>query len=168
MPAKNPRITITLKPSTHAVLQQMSELTRNSQSSIVGELLSQAEPIFERMVRVMQLARDAQGQSKDRFLSSLESVQGVLERQLGLMEGEIESRSMDMLDELEQVHRRNLPAASVSSAAGAVADGRPNPPHLTGGVQTPPDRDRTAAQKARKPVRHKGKSAKKGRRKGHG
>ena len=52
----NPRITVTLQPQVHAVLRRLSQLTKNSQSSLVGELLAESMPIFERMVEVLDAA----------------------------------------------------------------------------------------------------------------
>lgn len=56
MPAANPRITITLKPEVHEVLKRLSSLTGNSQSSMVGEILNDSFPVFERMVQVLSAA----------------------------------------------------------------------------------------------------------------
>lgn len=41
----------------------MSELTGNSQSSFVGELLSQSSPVFARMVEVLEAAERLRGEA---------------------------------------------------------------------------------------------------------
>ena len=59
MPTPNPRLTITLEPSTAAQLRRMSELTGNSQSSMISELLSQSAPVFDRLITVLEAAEVA-------------------------------------------------------------------------------------------------------------
>ena len=59
MPAKNPRLTITLQPVLAAQLRRLSELTGNSQSALIAELLEGSEPIFTRMIQVLEAAEQA-------------------------------------------------------------------------------------------------------------
>ena len=61
MATSNPRLTITLEPSTAAQLRRMSELTGNSQSQMVSEILAQSSEVFERMIRVLEAAEVARG-----------------------------------------------------------------------------------------------------------
>ena len=56
MATKNPRLTITLQPSLAAQLRRLSELTGNSQSSLIAELLEGSGPVFDRMIKVMEAA----------------------------------------------------------------------------------------------------------------
>jgi hypothetical protein len=109
MPAVNPRITITLKPQTHAALQRMSALAGNSMSSIVGELLEQSQPVFDRMVRLLEAAakiKDSAQDEKDRIAKSLEDAQQNLERQLGLSLDWMDERSAPILQAAEKLDRR--------------------------------------------------------------
>lgn len=112
MPTDNPRLTVTLKPSTYAVLKRMSALTKTSQSAIVGDLVEQAQPILERMVRVIEAAQQAQEGVKDRVRENLEAAEKVLEKQLGLMLGDLEARGSDVVDGLEAISRRKSPVRS--------------------------------------------------------
>ena len=140
MATQNPRISVMLKPSTAAVLKRMSALTRNSQSAIIGELLSAQEPVFERVVRVLEAAEAAQAQVKDRVRENLEAAEAVLDKQLGLMLGDLETRPADLVDGLEQVSRRRTMQREVSRAmAGAPgADRGPGlPPTSNRGVRYP-------------------------------
>ena len=62
MTTKNPRLTITLQPALSAQFRRLSELTGQSQSSIIAELLSGSEPVLERMIRVLEAAEAAKGE----------------------------------------------------------------------------------------------------------
>ena len=59
MATKNPRLTITLQPSLAAQLRRLSELTGNSQSGLIAELLEGSGPVFDRMIKVMEAAKTA-------------------------------------------------------------------------------------------------------------
>ena len=151
MATSKPRVTVTLKPSTYAVLREMSRLTKNSQSQIVAELLEQAEPIFERMVQVIQAAKNAQADVKAKVLEGLEGAQGVLEQSLGLMSEDFHSRSRDLVDQLETVSRRARSSGGGDPASGAVPPLLP--PLLTGGS----GRTLPSGKKQAKPSRRQAK-----------
>jgi hypothetical protein len=119
MTTKNPRIHVTLKPSTAALLKRMSALTKNSQSAIIGELLEESEPVFERMVKVIEAAQEAQVIVKTRVRENLEAAQGVLDRQLGLMLGDLEVRTRDAVDGLEAIHRRKVSGGADTRSVAA-------------------------------------------------
>ena len=109
MPAVNPRITITLQPAVHAVLRRLSELTGNSQSSLVGELLGQSLPIFERMVEVLSAAEELRQkglQASKEVGVGLEQAQARLEEQLGLELDTFRELTQPLLDDAERVQRR--------------------------------------------------------------
>ncbi len=133
MPAVNPRITITLKPQTHAALQRMSALAGNSMSAIVGELLEQSQPVFDRMVRLLEAAakiKDSAQEEKDRIAKSLEDAQQNLERQLGLGLDWMDERSAPILEAAERLDRRaartGRDARSARARTGGAAE-RPTP-----------------------------------------
>jgi hypothetical protein len=130
MPAKNPRLTITLEPSTAAQLRRLSELTGNSQSALIAELLTDSGPVFDRLIVVLQAATDAKASMRGALAQEMASSQEKLEQQLGL---ELEAGLIDaraLLDEAERVVRR----ARKTAASGA----RATPRRLPGGVATPP------------------------------
>jgi hypothetical protein len=127
MPTLNPRITVTLTPAVAAVMRQMSQLTGNSQSAMIGELLEEARPVFERMVKVLQAAKDVKTQVRDDLVSSLESIQQRLEHQFGLGLELIDDGSAPLLEKAEEIRRRQgraggaaqRPAVPASGGAGA-------------------------------------------------
>ena len=55
------RLTITLQPTLAAQLRKLSQLTGNSQSALIGELLEGSGPVFDRMIQVMEAAKTAKG-----------------------------------------------------------------------------------------------------------
>lgn len=106
MATKNPRLTITLKPELSAYFRRLSELTGQSQSSIISELLAGSEPVLERMIRVLEAAEAAKGAIRGRVARGLDDAQQQLEGVLDIACGGFDS----VLQELESV-AENAPAA---------------------------------------------------------
>lgn len=145
MPAKNPRLTITLKPSTAAVLRRMSELTGNSQSALISELLEANEPVFERLALVLQAAKDAKATLNEEMASGLQQAEQRLEEQLGLVLETMNTATAPILEAAERVQRRGRRDARSAPADRAAA---PSTPMSNRGVRsrtTPPT-------KAKKPT----------------
>ena len=71
MPAKNPRLTITLDPPLHALLRRLSELTGSSQSKIISEILDGSVEVFARLVHVLEAAEKAKGQIKGKAVEDM-------------------------------------------------------------------------------------------------
>ena len=106
MPTKNPRLTITLKPATAALMQRMSEVTGQSQSSLIAELLETNEPVFERLIKVLQAAEDAKAAFTAETRAGLHQAQEQIEAQLGLVLEAMDTATAPILAEAEQVKRR--------------------------------------------------------------
>jgi len=109
MPAVNPRITITLKPEIHAMLRRLSELTGNSQSAFVSELLEASQEVFGRMVTLLEAAAKlkAEGMSAPAAVKqSLADAQDRLEGQMGLALDVFDQAGAPLLQEAEKVSRR--------------------------------------------------------------
>lgn len=124
MPAVNPRITITLTPETHAVLRTLSTLTGNSQSAIVGELLNESRPVFDRMVQVLQAAQKlkaAADEDRSTWLKAMDKAQAKLERQLSLSLETMDDGTRPLLHAAEKVRRR------AAGAGGSRLRGAPSP-----------------------------------------
>lgn len=121
MTTKNPRLTITLQPALSAQFRRLSELTGQSQSSIISELLSGSEPVLERMIRVLEAAEAAKGAIKGRVARGLDDAQAKLEGAL-----DIALTGFDVMeqafDEIAEKAPKAAPAAGKrSAAAGAIA-----------------------------------------------
>ena len=154
MPAVNPRLSVTLKPSTASVLRRLSNLTGNSQSSMVSELLESSEPVFVRMLQVLEAATKAQAEAKAEISNGLESAQTRLEKHLGIVMEEFDQFTGDLLEGLEDVPRRGRKAAArqplggapaVSGSASAAAK---RPPISNRGVRSTPNHKNQQLTKA--------------------
>ena len=108
MATKNPRLTITLKPSIAAHLRRLSQLTGNSQSALIAELLEGSEPVFERMIQVLEAAKSAQAAMKGRMVTDLEAAQAKMEGALGIVMDGFDQFTGSLLDEAEAVKRRGV------------------------------------------------------------
>ena len=119
MATKNPRITITLEPQLHAILRRLSQLTNNSQSALIGDLLGESVPIFERMVEVLSAAEAMRAQgmaATDEMKNALHRAQGRIETQLGLVLDDMDHGNRPILEAAEKVQRRGAGAGKRSAA----------------------------------------------------
>lgn len=123
MPAKNPRLTITLQPVIAAQLRRLSELTGNSQSSLIAELLDGSTAVFERVIRVLEAAEEAQRSIKGSLAQGLGDAQSKVEEQLGLALDIFDGATLPLLEDLETVKRRSRKATR-SEQPEALARGR--------------------------------------------
>lgn len=150
MPAVNPRIQVSLKPSLHAVIKRLSEATGNSMSSLVSEFLEPNEQLFQRMALVIEAAASVRSDVRTKVAGNLMQVQDEIESKLGLSH-ELVSDAADSLFEVADLFGRrdaDAPARRYEDGRGGGAEVGVSSPSLTGGSQTPP--------KARKPIRKPG------------
>lgn len=138
MATQNPRITVTLTPSTHSILQELSALTGNSMSALVGDLLASNEAVFQRMNTVLRAAKEVTTAGRAQMVEALEKAQGKLEKQLGLSLDEVDQASLPILVEAEKVSRRARRSAAgtrtmAKPEAPRAGRGSAQPPYLTGG-----------------------------------
>lgn len=110
MPAKNPRLTITLQPSLAAQLRRLSELTGNSQSGLIGEMLEGSGPVFDRMIQVMEAAQTAKNSMRGKLADQIDQAQTRIEGALGIALEDFDNLTGSLLDEAEAVTRRAPPA----------------------------------------------------------
>jgi hypothetical protein len=128
MTTKNPRLTITLQPTLAAQLRRLSELTGDSQSAIIAELLEGSAPVFERLIAVLTAAQGAKEAMKGRLAADMEQAQGKVEAQLGIALEHFDAFTKPLLDEAEAIKRRARRGAvarpeSAQAGAGARPDG---------------------------------------------
>lgn len=107
MPTKNPRLTITLQPSLAAQLRRLSELTGNSQSALISELLSGSGVVFDRMIALLEAAQKAKESIRGRIAPELDAAQEKMQLALGLALEGFDDISASLLDEAEEVNRRS-------------------------------------------------------------
>jgi hypothetical protein len=123
MPTKNPRLTITLTPALGAQLRKLSELTGNSQSALISDLLEGSGDVFDRVIAVLSAAKEAQLSIKGKLASDMDDAQKKLEGQLGLALDTFEQGTRPLLDEVETIKRRSRrqgPASGGATQAGAA------------------------------------------------
>lgn len=106
MTTKNPRLTITLQPKLAAQLRRMSELTGNSQSYLISDLLDGSTQVFDRVIKVLEAAEGAKQSIKGKVSADLEAAQGRIESQFQLVMAEFDDATLPLLDEVEAVKRR--------------------------------------------------------------
>ena len=131
MPTQNPRLTVTFTPATDAVIRELSALTGQSRGSLVAELVDQAQPVLERMVRLLRAATEARQRVASDATAHLHAVQTDIERAFGLALDELD-RTLPLFDEGGAVRRRGVrtPAAGAGAALAAAPD-------AAAGVRTP-------------------------------
>lgn len=155
MSTTKPRITITLEPVTALQLKRISELTGNSQSAMVSEVLQQAVPVFDRLIKVLEAAElakqsavAAQRSVKVQSIGNLEAAQRRIERQMGLVLDDFDESTAPLLAELEEVQRRGRKTTREGggSTARAAVSGTTSTPLSNRGVRSTQKRDKTIAQ----------------------
>lgn len=149
MVTKNPRLTITLNPSVAAHLRKLSELTGNSQSSIISELLDGTEPVFERMIYVLEAAKGAKEAMRGRFANDIEEAQSRVEGALGIVLEGFDSVTGTFLKEAEAVKRRARRGGNASAAQSPrAALGAASPTPISNrGVRSDPIATKDIAQR---------------------
>ena len=157
MPAKNPRLTITLQPSLAAQLRKLSELTGNSQSSLIGELLEGSGPVFDRIIQVLEAAKTAKQAMKGKLAENMEQAQAQMEQGLGMVFEGFDGITGSLLDEAEAVTGRGRRERQAQRGRGAPGAAAPTP-ISNRGVRYDPKATKDIAQ-SRLHVRPKAKKA---------
>lgn len=142
MPTNNPRVNVTLSPSTDALVRRLASFQRVSKSQVLRELLEAAEPALQRAATLMEAAAGAHGAVVDRMRSQLDTAMAKAEHTLaGLLEGQ-DAMAADLVSQAEAVRgRRPAPARSALAHAqhgpGRGRGGVGNPPASNRGVKSP-------------------------------
>lgn len=106
MATSNPRLTITLTPTTAARLRRMSELTGNSQSAMISELLDGSGQVFDRLIVLLEAAHTAREAVTDETVAGLDRAQAKIEEQLGLVLENMDEGARPLLEHAEAIRRR--------------------------------------------------------------
>ena len=75
MPTKKPRITITITDEQYAVLQDLSNVTGQSMSAAVVDLLETALPVLSRVAAVLEAAKNAPKEMRSGIAESFRQVE---------------------------------------------------------------------------------------------
>lgn len=121
MPTTNPRLTITLEPGAHALLKRLSALSGNSQASFVSELITSSLPVVERLIALMEAAKDVRSELSSGLVDELAAGQARMEAQLGLGLEDFDKATASLLDDAEKIKRRRGAGGVRKRASGAGA-----------------------------------------------
>lgn len=128
MTTTRPRITVNLEPVTAQQLKRISELTGNSQSSMISEVLEQAAPVFERLILVLEAAEKAKERAREsvdavrvKSVERLNEAQQRIETQLGLVLEDFTQSTEPIIEDLEKVSRRRRSGAQAEARTAAAA-----------------------------------------------
>nr|WP_176712333.1 hypothetical protein [Variovorax sp. PV24] len=106
MPTKNPRLTITLEPLLSAQLRRISELTGDSQSKLISEILEGSAEVFARVITLLEAAKSATAEMRGKAMVELGAAQTQIEGQLGLVLDAFDQAGAPLLKDVEVVARR--------------------------------------------------------------
>lgn len=147
MPATNPRLTITLQPTIAAQLRRLSELTGNSQSALISELLDGSAPVFDRVISVLAAASSAKASLRGQVADDMAKAQLRMETHLGLAMDELTTSTQPILDGFEDVQRRaRRGAKSKALAVAGTAPGASPAPLSNRGVRSLTNTTKNIAQ----------------------
>lgn len=135
MPAANPRISVTLTPSMDAILKRLSDVSGQSKSSIVAELLETSEAVFERMAVILETAKTATQEAKERMALNLEEAHHRLVEQAALVGDLFEEQTADLVGEVEQIGRRSGKSAARGARGADGAAATPSSRIVRGGIR---------------------------------
>lgn len=121
MPTLNPRLTITLEPTLAAQLRRLSELTGNSQSKLISEMLEGSTEVFDRLIKVLEAAEVAKGSIKGKAAEDMKHAQQRMETQFGLLLDDWDQGTGALLADVEKVARRARPTGLARDARSAAA-----------------------------------------------
>ena len=119
-----------MQPSLAAQLRKLSELTGNSQSALIADLLEGTGPVFDRMIQVLEAAKTAKESMRGKLADDMEHAQSKMEGALGLVLEGFDEITGSLLDEAEAVTRRARrkgPAGAARAPAGGLGAAAPTP-----------------------------------------
>jgi hypothetical protein len=137
MPTVKTRISVTLSDATASTLREMSELTGNSQSAIVGELLEQSQTVFSRMVKLLRVAKGVEQSARTEIVASINAAQERVEAQLGLALDDMDQVERVVLEEAEAAVQRRLKRSGAGGKRSAPAPPRLGSPPISNRGVTP-------------------------------
>lgn len=75
MATEKPRITITLEPEEHAILQRLAKLQGTSMSRILREFMGEVTPILAKVADSLELAKRASSDARAKFVKAAEEAE---------------------------------------------------------------------------------------------
>jgi hypothetical protein len=69
-----PRIQVTLKPDTYAVVSRIAELTKGSKSRLISELVDEVVPHLESMIRLLVSAATVKAEHREQVAADAQTL----------------------------------------------------------------------------------------------
>jgi hypothetical protein len=114
-----------------AQLRRLSELTGNSQSKLLAEMLEGSTVVFERLITILEAAAEAKQSLHGKVAEDMGHAQDRIEKQLGLILDDFDRATLPLLADAEKVSRRSARSATPSAARGRRGGGSPSPTPLS-------------------------------------
>jgi len=138
MPTTNPRIAVTLSPSTDALVGRLAARQRISKAQVLRELLEAVEPSLQKAVALMDAAEGAKGAMLGDLAATMERIQSKAEANYRTIVGASDSLTADLVAEAQAIRGRRPRGAPL--AGGSLGDGPArvlrNPPASNRGVKS--------------------------------
>lgn len=138
MPTSNPRVNVTLSPSTDALVQRLAGLQRVSKAQVLRELLEAAEPALQRAAALMEAASQARGAVLDGMARQLDQHEARFQKATGKVLSDFDAMTDDLVAQAEAVRGRRPRSARQRGPGPSPAPARPkDPPASNRGVKSP-------------------------------
>lgn len=122
MPTLNPRVNVTLSPSLDSLVSRLADLERVSKSMVLRELLEAAEPSLLQVVALMEAAKGASVNARERLAASMQKTIDDVSVLRDLSLEIAATRTRDIVTEAQSIRgRRPSRLSRTSAASGAVA-----------------------------------------------
>jgi hypothetical protein len=140
VPTTNPRINVTLAPSTHAMVEKLAKIQRCSKSTVLRELLEASEPSLAQALAMMEAANELGSQARNKVAKDMEATLKEVERK-GLAAMELAAGiTTDLVSQAEAIRGRRPPrrAPAVGASSRRASGGRrpQDPPSSNRGVKS--------------------------------
>lgn len=136
MPTAKPRLSLTLDPALAVQLQRLSELTGDSQSKIITEILEGSTEAFARLIQMLEAAQAATVETKANVGRDIKAAQVRMERQLGVMLDDFDESAAPLLADAAKVKRRARKGALARDARPSASAVAPLTPPSNRGVRS--------------------------------
>ena len=119
MPTVNPRVNVTLSPSLDSLVSRLADLERVSKSMVLRELLEAAEPSLLQAVALMEAAKGAGADAREKMAASMQKTIDDVHVLRDLSFEIAASRTRDIVAEAQAIRvRRPSRPPRVSGVAG--------------------------------------------------
>lgn len=126
MPTQNPRLSLTLSPDLAWQLRRLSELTGNSQSSLITSMLEGSNHFLWRLISTLEAAEEAKGRIPGHVANLMNEAQQRIEQKFGLTEVLDRAQAAAEKPRSAGTARRPHAAAAAASAPLSNRGGRSN------------------------------------------